>query len=681
MDHTASSKRANGLIAVLLITRSRPGPKLVFHYPPIPQYNGQTSASDHGIHSSDSSDSDSDADDSGPESRKRTRGASDSTVRHPEPGMTDAPNPLEKVLGFDVGSLERLLSPGRWCEKKKFEICLDGVTFVGLPVFAKEDGSWAARDEPSMANKPAIAPTLRKNDSADTMETESLQHSPIKSLSSSVAGITITAPDTPAQQNLSTSYKHAPDSFDSHGIASLGTSMGSASTTSGAVAEQMNMFHVVFALTRDSKLRTADLYEHVAKKLSKALKFCQKRTNYVSIETRKLLAVKQRGRAEKTPAASLWTQLVSTSELAWALQEVYTRISADDVAGIRLDKMEMSLQVPPQQRPEDLAVTPLSAILLLESRETLIRTLEDHRDATLLSYFVRETIPTKSLAKQATKLGLPEKTLVFLTQHLIKWRKARAISPLHPRNVYIVSPRAPLKDLRKLGIEYAKRFPALPSMEAMLAMLGGRPVKYGALIQSRDHRVPYMDILAWLVRRELVAQLRTVGWLKMDGQDDDVASVAEEDSATTEQHGMRPMPVSRLLRVRTSVASDDGSSVASDQTAFATGVPQPPTTSTPLGSGNRNESSPRGARQGELPLGIIADPSNPSLAEKAAMRSIEASLEDPELRERFSTLARYFNGEHAFEEIAGREGLKRARVEEWMAELERGDRIRSVRCL
>jgi hypothetical protein len=399
----------------------------------------------------------------------------------------------------------------------------------------------------------------------------------------------------------------------------------------------------------------------------------------VSIESRKLLAVKQRGRAEKTPTASLWTQMVSHSELAWALQEVYTRISVEDIAGIRLDGMEMSLQVPPQQRPDDLAVTPLSAILLLESRETLIRTLEDHRDASLLSYFVRESTPTKSLAKQATKLGLPEKTLIFLAQHLIKWRKARAISPLHPRNVYIVSPRAPLKDLRKLGIEYAKRFPALPSMETMLAMLGGRPVKYGALIQSRDHRVPYMEILAWLVRHELVAPLRTVGWLKMDDQDD-VESVAEEDSATTEQNGRRPMPVSRLLSVRTSVASDDGSSVASDQTAFATGVPQASTTSVPQ-VGHQNENSQRENRQSELTLGIIANPSNPSSAEKAVMRSIEASLEDPELRERFSTLARYFDGEHAFEEIAGREGLKRAKVEEWIAELEKGDLIRNVRCL
>jgi hypothetical protein len=143
---------------------------------------------------------------------------------------------------------------------------------------------------------------------------------------------------------------------------------------------------------------------------------------------------------------------------------------------------------------------------------------------------------------------------------------------------------------------------------------------------------------------------------------------------------MRPMPVSRLLGVRSSVASDDGSSVASDQTAFATGVPQPPSTSVPAGN-NQSEIGQREPQQSELPLGIIANPANPSSAEKAAMRSIEASLEDPELRERFSTLARYFNGEHAFEEIASREGLKRAKVEEWIAELEKGDRIRIVRCL
>ncbi|KAL1586853.1 hypothetical protein WHR41_04040 [Cladosporium halotolerans] len=678
MDAQASSKGASGLIAVLLITRSRPGPKLVFHYPPIPQIFDRQATRDQGNSpKDDSSDSDTDDDDSDHDGTARDRGASDTTVRHLGATSVDPANPLEKVLGYNVESLERLLSPGRWCEKKKFEICLDGVTFVGLPTYAKEDGTWATRDEPESRRTgplgdPASHPTLRKDDSLEDLEPESQQHSPVKDLSSGVAGITITAPQ-PATANLTADYTHMPDSFDSHGIASLGTSMNSASTASGAVAEQMTMFHVVFALAGNASegvLQTADVYEHIAKKLSKALRYCQKRGNYVSIESRKLLAMKQRARAEKPSTASLWTQLTSHSELAWALQELYTKIAANAIAGVRLDGMEIALQIPPKETRLDHHVSPLSAILLLDDRETLIRALDDHRDASLLSYFIRENTPTKSLGKQANKLGVPEKTLLFLAQHLVKWRKARPIAPLHPRNVYIVHPRAPLGSLRKLSVEYARRFPSLPTMETMLAMLGGRPIRYGALIQSKDHRVPYMEILAWMVSHELVVHLRTVGWLRMvDG--------AEEDDANGAEHSdLKPMAVTRLLGVRTSSASDDGSSVASDQTAFATGAPQTAATS----ATNGNEKAVHEADEEDQDgLGIIVDPLNPSPSERAAIRRVEASLEDPELRERFQLLLKYFDGEHAFEEIAGREGLKRAKVEDWIAELERGGWLLSVR--
>jgi len=756
------ARRANGLIAVLLITRSRPGPKLVFHYPPVPQDDSQHLTREEYTYS-DGNDSDSDCStdsDSSVRRHGRAQNPSDPSICHETTEETD---PLGRVLSHEVGSLERLLSPGRWSEKKKFEICLDGVTFVGLPVFAKEDGTWAARDEGDAGASSQARPAhrtlrqLHKDSSFDTIDedsqSQSQQQSPVKDLSSSVAGITITAPDNASAANLSVgSYKHMPDSFDSHGnLASLGTSMNSSSTTSGAVAEQMTMFHVVFALSANASniLQTAELYEHVAKKLSKALKYCQKRSNYVSTESRKLLAMKQRGRAEKTPASTLWPQFSSHSELAWALQEVYTRVSLGDIAGLRLDGMEMALQIPIKPSPEnsEVQVTALSTILLLDSRENLVRTLDEHRDASLLSYFIRESTPTKSLAKQATKLGIPEKTIIFLAQHLVKWRKARVITPLHPRNLYVVSARgrrnersttSETRNLRKLGIEYAKRFPALPSMETMLAMLGGRPLKYGALIQSRDHRVPYMEILAWLVRHELVAQLKTVGWLQCperseersdersegrlsagDESDDPLllahghgtrsASDTTAASSSAGQAGAKPMPVSRLLGVRRSIASasDDGSSIASDQTAFPTGVPLQAissTTSIPGSSSARNrsrgesvgrsaedaQSSGRsvdsGFREGDdsagssCPPRIIADPLHPSPEQKAALRRIEASVDDLEFRERFASLLGYFDGEHAFEEIAGREGLKRARVEEWIAELEGRGCVRSLRC-
>lgn len=206
------TKSANGLIAVLLITRSRPGPKLVFHYPPVPQDDPQHLTRENEPYS-DGNDSDSDCS-TDSESSTRIRGrpqdASCPSVCHETP---EEPDPLGKVLGHEVGSLERLLSPGRWSEKKKFEICLDGVTFVGLPVFAKEDGTWAAREDGDAAASSQARPAhrtlrqLHKDSSFDTIEedsqSQSQQLSPVKDLSSSMAGITITAPDNASAPNLS----------------------------------------------------------------------------------------------------------------------------------------------------------------------------------------------------------------------------------------------------------------------------------------------------------------------------------------------------------------------------------------------------------------------------------------------------------------------------------------------
>jgi hypothetical protein len=236
------TKGANGLIAILLITRSRPGPKLVFHYPPAPRDDHQNLTRENGT-GSDGGDYDSDCStdsDSPTRRRKPAHSPSDPSICHE---TTEESDPLGKVLGHEVGSLEKLLSPGRWSEKKKFEICLDGVTFVGLPVFAKEDGTWAARDEGDAGVSSQARPAhrtlrqLHKDSSFDTIEedsqnqSQSQQLSPVKELSSSMAGITITAPESSSTTNLSVgSYKHMPDSFDSHGnLASLGTSMNSSS--------------------------------------------------------------------------------------------------------------------------------------------------------------------------------------------------------------------------------------------------------------------------------------------------------------------------------------------------------------------------------------------------------------------------------------------------------------------
>jgi hypothetical protein len=121
MDYSASSKGANGLIATLLIAHSRPGPGLVFHHPPVPQYNSPRAARDRDANSSNPSDSDSDESDSELESRNRMRGASDSTAHHPEPGTTEISNPLETILGYDVEVLKGCWAQAAGVRKRNSE--------------------------------------------------------------------------------------------------------------------------------------------------------------------------------------------------------------------------------------------------------------------------------------------------------------------------------------------------------------------------------------------------------------------------------------------------------------------------------------------------------------------------------------------------------------------------------
>ena len=619
MATNTPTKKSSNLLAIFLITRSRPGPKLVFHYPPNPAVPA------------DDDDSDSEQDDD-QAAGNRGRGASDSTVRHVLSGRPDVDleDPLERVLGHGTETLERFLTPGRWSDGKKFEVCLDGVTFVGLPVYGGEDGTWGKKAKDG-EGKVAPMPALSKEASFEELE-------------GGVAGVKIPAPQ-------SRDFTHAPDSLDSKAAASFGTSVGSASTASGVVAEQMTMFHVVFALSAGA-LEPDQVFGRLARPLSKAMKYCQKQTNYVAAESRKMLALKTKAKVEKMSGMTLWTQMPEYSELAWALKEIYTQISVGEIASVRLDGNELSLQVPQTHTSSEVSLQ--SAILLLEDKDTLLHNVPNNDPPTqALAYFIREHTPTKSLAKHATNLSLPPKTVLHLARHLVHWRKARPIAPLHPRNTYIIQTEAP--PLHQLSDDYARRFPALPSLEAMLRMLGGRPVKYGLLIQSRDHRAAYMEILAWLVRWGLVVQLRAFGWLRRRPREGD------ED-----EERWKPTSVVGLLGARLRSRSRDGDGEDSDRASEDTAVP--------FHASEHPEIDSEGAD-----TGLITDPLHPSPREKAVLKRMSTSLDDVEFEARFPSLLKYFDGEHAFEEIAGEEGLKRAKVEEWIGGLEKRGWLRVVR--
>lgn len=205
------------LVAVIVIIRTRSGPRLVFHYPGTPEAIQRNTSWHFGSANSDSEEGDSSSDDdqtvvsdnesttssrqtARPSIASQSRAAetvstrrttrtlhsdapdndeddddlenldvdvldlnsspadkptpvittnnaahdrTTSTTRH-ETSTTDKNNACEweKLLGYPVEGLEMMLSPPSSMHKKRFEVMLDDLVFLGYPIFVRDDGTW-----------------------------------------------------------------------------------------------------------------------------------------------------------------------------------------------------------------------------------------------------------------------------------------------------------------------------------------------------------------------------------------------------------------------------------------------------------------------------------------------------------------------------------------------------------
>lgn len=646
---------APGLIAILLVTRTRPGPKLVFCYPPNPKARQSDShVNGSGVDSDDGSSSDSG--DGMPTPLRQvvksdnewTNGKTASSSRDQSDNIDSDP-----FLGFSEDSLEKLLSPGCWSDRQKFEVTLDGLTFVGHPIYAAQDGSWAHRHthDTTPSKKPpppskSAPPKLEGSEKHDGTEQP---------------GITITEPKTPSKSGHD--FTHVPESFESHGL-SLGTSMNSASTTSVAVPEQLLSFSLIAVLDSskddDASTQASEVYSHVIKKLSKALHYCQKHSSYVGLESRKFMALKAKAKQDGSNRAELSKKMIDSCELAWALKELYEKISIGAVANIRLEEKEMSLYIPKKSKQEEIELTVYSGLLLLEDRELLLQDLS-HPDAAALTHFIRQHTPTKSMQKLAGRLGMSIEHVLYLARYLISWEKAKAISPLNRYNTYVIAPDAPLHKLHHYADLYARTFPVLHPLPEVLKYFNRTPLKYGALPPSRDHREPYMGVLAWLVRYGFFQELKTSGWLRAP------TTAVEAVAKVTENKNTRPISVASLLSPQLRPVDDDAASVSSERTA----IPVSKFEMLKKHAATNDVVQPDKLSDGNVkPFSIITSPLNPSSDDKLRLQHIKDTVTDSELADRLPSLLRYFDGESTLEEIGAKEGLKRSKVDGWLQQLQ-----------
>ncbi|PNS19934.1 hypothetical protein CAC42_7901 [Sphaceloma murrayae] len=624
----------------------------------------------------------------------------------------------EDVLGYSVEGLEKLLCPGRETRKKRFEVGVGEVVFLGYPVFVREEGGWRKkRGRGKVGEK-------RRGESRDRLGDELA----------------------------------AKSSFTSSGALSEFSEAKSTSTSSGANSNEMIMYHVVFVM-RPQPLqyqeRVSEMYENVVKKFAKALKYEQARSGYVWTESKRILELKAKGKEESTPSSLLWPTIMQASHLARSIAHIYTAITASKIAHIAIgETVDIILQIPqPISTPfaptpanpgkpglwlttatmfeDDGSLSPHAALLLLVDKETILKEIEhDNRElATPLAYFIRELTPTKSLQKMAIRLSLRLPDLQFLARHLISWRRARAIPPLHLRNIYIVSPLADVKRCPEATEAYERRFPGVPSLPRMLQALSARPLPYGHLVPSQDHKTVYMGILAWLLRGNWITQLRTFAWVRVPAEIKvKAAALAKKeeqrgsvrDRASKRDSTTSGLSGSSLERVRTNESGSRDEFTSKDSSGAAEFLSP---LLKPVSDGNRSETAsvssnrttvqvshgitpgPSRLKQVSTPeppspfsiaggvavaeddsSGIppleLAEPQEPSFVlcpQKASSEEsrwlalIKETLPSEELRSNWSTLLNYFDGKWALEEIAAREGMKRSKVANIVARLEQQD--------
>lgn len=289
-------------------------------------------------------------------------------------------------------------------------------------------------------------------------------------------------------------------------------------------------------------------------------------------------------------------------------------------------------------------------LLLLSDLPVILSEINDASSplSAPLTHYLQVSKPTKSFLQISQSSGIPLRDIQFLASHLIYWRKARAIPPLHQRDTYIVSPNADMSRLVSATSKFTKAFPALPSLPKLLNLLS-TPRAYSALIPSKDHKEAFMNILAWLLRDGWVTQLRTFAWVRVPPS---IIKAVEGDADR-------------------SLESSSSIELAPPRTDTEKGphgtLPAPPSPASSAASAHT--AVPHRASQ-QPPSSLIQNPRQAAGVSSRYLSAISIHVlrrQGVEAQKAWERCLKYFDGKHAVETIAVQEGWKRKRVAEFLA--------------
>ncbi|KAI0136272.1 nitrogen permease regulator of amino acid transport activity 3-domain-containing protein [Xylariales sp. AK1849] len=530
---------SNFLGVALVINRSRDGPRFVFHYPPqISPVSTRPPCRGAGSGGDDLDDDDALLDRiSRPSVGSVPKGVDLANWNHDDHLETESGSqivPWEHVGVFPTRDLESILTPARAYHKKLFSVSMDELCAVSYPIYVPENGVWKTKKR-----QPKSRPSLSTKAGAGEGS----------GMSGRNGGSPILAANVPSIETHDMAEEAAatPDAADAPDDAAAAEEKKSG----------MTMFNLVFIINpkkHEAKELVDTLYFHIMRKINKAYKYAQQRSDFVWKESKRILLLKDKGREEKTKLSVLWRQILESSSLAASMQDVYEAVCANRIAALQLETPEgtvtHSVQIPVPFHLADLPTTDdeeseglkglwittansfadtdsvaaiddpsfldkTFALLLLHDEKKIIAELQADPDDTTSSMieFVRLSKSTTSFYNIGQGPSLSPAQVRKYAQHFIFWRRAIAIPPLHARDVYIMSPNSKTSSLPRASQTWARAFPLAPPLPNFLADLSTAPRPYKWFAPSKIHRPQYLQMLAWLMRGGWVTQLCTFAYV------------------------------------------------------------------------------------------------------------------------------------------------------------------------
>ena len=705
------------LVAILLVTQTRGGlSNIVFHYPPDPlnpddPITQQSLKSKEGHYEDSSSDSDDDtpseedvqlpkkhaAVDQDRQERTAWNSLEDddeATIRGKDTRdrQDECWEPAwEPLLGLGTDGLSAMLCPDRSWHKRRLEVGINDLCFLGWPVFARDDGTWRKHK-------------TRRRSASDL--------------------------DLPTSQSEGEAVEGAVESTPE-------AAEGQPQPRKKSSKSDLVMFNVVFVLDPpllEYNLRVEEMYDNIVKKLTRALKWEQGHSDYVLKESETMMTISSNRRAQRSAPSTWYTDLLSASSLATALASVFTNISTSRIASVTFSpQVSISLQIPPATSTSvlpsltdppgqpglwlttaneppalldidttspSLAISKHFTLLLKSSKARILKEVQATGGSLVapMTKFINALNPTKSFHKISTTSKMSLQDITELSRHLIYWRRAIAVPPLNQRDTYIVSPNADMSKLKTSAKAYEAAFPNLPSLPQMLSKLSGEPRPWYFLIPSSDHKEAYYEVLAWLLRGGWVTQLRTRAFVRISpeikklageqeaalnaGAGGDTKTSSTPPIEASEPSSFSPDKVRPALPYRPS--SDAKSTITvltsttpSTTTSISTSLPHHPHAShqhqTPSSTHSHTHHNTSKSLSDPTPnsSSLIPNPNRASPLEATWLAALHSSFitsptyahltqaEREECHRHFPTFLRYFNGEEALERIPVREGLKR----------------------